>query len=208
MTPYNKEQYDAHQMVIKRLSTLPAAQLSELNRQIQVYLEFRRAVDAFLSRTFGEVCTARCYESERSACCTREGIITFFADAVINGLVSLTSSERLLAALSAPQKGGKCVYLGRGGCLWQLAPIVCKMFLCDAAQEEVFHQHPGAAAEWKALKERERTFRWPDRPVLFDALECFFLEAGYASPLMYLNQSPGLLRVKQRAGLHRVRIQE
>jgi hypothetical protein len=49
------------------------------------------------------------------------------------------------------------------------------------------------------LKQREKHFRWPDRPVLFDDLEKYFMAAGYSSPLMYLNNSPGLLRVKELA---------
>jgi hypothetical protein len=49
------------------------------------------------------------------------------------------------------------------------------------------------------FKQREKHYRWPDRPVLFDDLEKYFMAAGYSSPLMYLNNSPGLLRVKELA---------
>jgi len=51
------------------------------------------------------------------------------------------------------------------------------------------------------LEQESRRFKWPDRPVLFDTLEKLFLDAGFHSPLMYLHTSPGLLRVKQQAGL-------
>jgi len=52
------------------------------------------------------------------------------------------------------------------------------------------------------LLEAERQhFTWPDRPVLFDDLESYFLKTGCRSPLMYLHNSPGLLRIKQKAGL-------
>jgi hypothetical protein len=36
--------------------------------------------------------------------------------------------------------------------------------------------------------------------VLFDDLEAFFIDCGCTSPLMYLHNSPGLLRVKQKRG--------
>jgi hypothetical protein len=39
------------------------------------------------------------------------------------------------------------------------------------------------------------------KKVLFDDLETFFINAGHASSLMYLHNSPGLLLVKKRAGL-------
>ena len=47
------------------------------------------------------------------------------------------------------------------------------------------------------FKQREKAFRWPDQPVLFDDIEAVFLNAGLSSPLMYLHNSPGLLRVKK-----------
>jgi hypothetical protein len=54
-----------------------------------------------------------------------------------------------------------------------------------------------AKEKWEALKQREKTFRWPDQAVLFDELEEVFIKAGYDSTLMYLHNSPGLLRVKK-----------
>ncbi|UCF95297.1 MAG: hypothetical protein JSW39_14480, partial [Desulfobacterales bacterium] len=147
-------------------------------------------------------CSHKCYRSRLSACCSRDGIITFFADVVVNTLLS-TSDEIgvLLAGLNRSHDGNKCVYLGETGCQWRVKPIICAMFLCDLAQRRVFGQNPRALQVWKALQQRRKVFTWPDQPVLFDALETLFLEAGYTSPVMYLHNSPGLLRVKRKAGL-------
>ncbi len=91
--------------------------------------------------------------------------------------------------------------LGQQGCRWNVKPIVCEMFLCDAAKTRVFTQHPEAAAEWTKLERQRKSFTWPDRPVLFDMIEKYFIAADCASSLMYLNNSPGLLRVKRQAGI-------
>jgi len=53
------------------------------------------------------------------------------------------------------------------------------------------------------LEAKRKRFTWPDQPVLFDDLESYFMKSGYRSPLMYLHNSPGLLRVKQKAGAGR-----
>jgi len=166
------------------------------------YLAFRRRVDDFQDRYFGSICDRTCYQSQLSACCSREGIVTFFADVVINLLVSEESEvEGLAKALQKEDDGFKCVYLGRAGCLWNVKPIVCEMFLCDPAKSRVFRQHPEAEAEWVELERQRKTFTWPDRPVLFDMIENYFIAAGCSSSLMYLHNSPGLLRVKRQAGI-------
>ena len=120
---------------------------------------------------------------------------------VVNALASsppqLDAVERVLAV---ENRGFKCVFLSEKGCLWQVRPIVCAMFLCDPAMEKAFSLDPEAAARWKRFEARRKAYTWPDKPVLFDDLEQVFIEAGCQSPLMYLNTSPGLLRVKQRAG--------
>ncbi len=204
MDEYNREQTDALSMARRRLADLSVSRKQELEASIAPYLAFREEVDAFLSRCFQEVCTRACYESRLSACCSHEGIITFFADVVINALMS---SERELNSLRDALHGYgegrqlKCVYLGSNGCLWRVKPIVCEMFLCDRALKEAFENHPGANETWEALKERKKRFTWPDRPVLFDAIEKMFIEAGCESSLMYLHNSPGMLRVKKLAGL-------
>jgi hypothetical protein len=137
-----------------------------------------------------------------SACCSKEGIITFFADVVINALVSGEAEMRsLLRVLATENKGSKCIYLGPEGCLWRLKPIVCEMFVCKDALSHIFNSAPEARQKWEELKELQKRFTWPDRPVLFDVVEDTFLKAGYTSTLMYLHNSPGLLRLKQRTKL-------
>ena len=134
-----------------------------------------------------------------SACCSREGIITFFADIVINLLVSDSSDfDKFLAVLSKPNDGFKCVYLTEKDCLWRLKPIVCQMYLCDRSKNQVFDQSSEIKTQWDLLELKRKRFTWPDRPVLFDDLESYFINIGYQSPLMYLHNSPGLLRIKQK----------
>jgi hypothetical protein len=75
------------------------------------------------------------------------------------------------------------------------------MFLCDHAKQQVIGKNLLLKKEWELIEQKRKQFTWPDQPVVFDALEEHFLEAGYESPLMYLHNSPGLLRVKRKAGL-------
>lgn len=204
MNSYNQEQIEALRAIRQHLSSLPPSTRQELEEQISDYLNFRKQVNDFLVHHFDGICTLMCYVSNQSACCSREGIITFFADMVINVAVSEESELRAMEnALQHHENPNKCVYLTPKGCLWRIKPIVCEMFLCDQAQQKVFTQDSGAAGEWALLRRRAKRFRWPDRPVLFDELERFFIKAGVHSPLMYLHLSPGLMRVKQQAGLKR-----
>ena len=71
------------------------------------------------------------------------------------------------------------------------------MFLCDRAKDTVFGSRPELKDRWDALARERKRFTWPDRPVLFDDLERTFMDAGCTSSLMYLHNSPGLLRVKK-----------
>ena len=200
MNPYHQEQIDALSMVKRRIDDLPVFEREKLIASLTKYLGFRQEVDEFLAEHFSEICTRTCYQSRMSACCSREGIITFFADIVVNLLVSAQSDfDKLLAVLSKPNDGFKCVYLAEKGCLWRLKPIVCQMYLCDRSKDHVFGQKSMLKSEWKLLEQKRKLFTWPDRPVLFDDLESYFMKAGYRSPLMYLHNSPGLLRVKQTA---------
>jgi len=200
MNSYQQEQAQALSLVRRHLADISVEKRQALQSQITDYLLFRKEVDAFLSEHFSNLCTQKCYQSKRSACCSRDGIITFFGDVVINTLVSLNDEiEALSAAIQKPYDSFKCIYLGDQGCLWRVKPIVCEMFLCKTAAKEVFGQKPETAEVWNALKRRRKLFTWPDRPVLFDDLERYFIDAGYSSPLMYLHNSPGLLRVKNRA---------
>ncbi len=198
MTEYQNEQQEALEMVRKHLTSLTGDKLADLKEYISDYLAFRHDVDHFLEAHFSQLCTDTCYQSRLSACCTRDGIITFFADVVINALRTPEIDIQLLdERLQLPHQGNKCVYLGEQGCLWQVKPLVCEMFLCAKAEKEVLKENPRLDREWAVLKQREKSFRWPDRLVLFDRLEEIFIKAGYTSSLMYLHNSPGLLRVKK-----------
>ncbi|MFH1582075.1 MAG: hypothetical protein ABIC39_08450 [Pseudomonadota bacterium] len=200
MSSYQKEQLDALYMVRRHLSTFSSKQRQQLESEVAGYLGFREEAASFLSTGFSGVCTQKCYNSQLSACCSREGIITFFADVVVNALISQDREiDLLLEVLKEPNNGFKCIYLGEKGCLWRLKPIVCEMFLCEHAKKEVFSENRQLEHKWEELKQREKLYTWPDRRVVFDTLESYFIKEGYSSPLMYLHNSPGLLRVKRRA---------
>lgn len=197
---YNKEQLEALLMVAGHLGTPESLIRRELLDMTAGYLSFRCDADDFLTEKFSDICTEKCYRSNISACCSREGIITFFADVVINLLVSGPEEiSELRNVLEKENRGFKCVYLGKKGCLWRVKPVVCEMFLCDTAKNKLFSRKPGSVHEWKALKKKEKSFTWPDRPVLFDKIESYFKAAGFSSSLMYMHNSPGLLRVKKLA---------
>lgn len=202
MNAYHQEQIAAVAMVQKHLNSQPASVRGDLLALAADYLAFRAEVDSFLSTHFSKVCTQTCYQNRLSACCSREGIITFFADIVVNVLVSNNQEiEGLISILQEPNTGFKCVYLTENGCRWKVKPIVCQMFLCDKAKETILGQNPQLKGEWDLIEEKRKQYTWPNQPVLFDKLEKHFMAAGYRSTLMYLHNSPGLLRVKQKAGL-------
>ena len=198
MTEYQHEQMEALELVTGYLSGLKTADMDELKEKLTDYLKFRKDVDIFLSTYFSEICTETCYQSQVSACCTREGVITFFADVVVNVVMSHERAIKdLFSVLRVPQEGFKCIYLGGKGCVWAVKPLICEMFLCKKAEDTMLKNNRDLKNEWQALKDREKTFRWPDQRVLFDDLEQLFIDAGYTSPLMYLHNSPGLLRIKK-----------
>lgn len=201
-SPYQQEQHEAILMASTHIDMLSPDQIEALRTSSREYLMFRDDVDAFLNTYFATICTQKCFQNNLSACCSREGIITFFADIVINALFSTLDEQKfLLTVLQKPNNGPKCVYLGTNGCLWRIKPIVCQMFLCDAAMIRIFPDNTTAESAWNVLRNREKQFTWPDKKVLFDDMETFFINAGYASSLMYLHNSPGLLLIKKRAGL-------
>ncbi|RLB83000.1 MAG: hypothetical protein DRH17_03605 [Deltaproteobacteria bacterium] len=200
MSDYHQEQFKAIVLVRNHLKTLSPSELARLKARIRSYLRFRKEVDQFFRHRFSKVCTQKCYQNHYSACCNREGIITFFADVVINVLMSSGNEmDRLLQVLRVPNLGPKCVYLGKNGCLWRVKPIVCEMFLCEHARRAVFDKDPRALKAWEKLKRREKRYTWPSRPILFNTLETYFIQEGYASSLMYFHNSPGLMRVKALA---------
>ena len=197
MSEYQDEQHEALVMIRKHLASLMDTEQENVKARIAEYLAFRRDVDSFLDQYFSRLCTQTCYHDQLSACCSRDGIITFFADGVINAVESSEEQlEVLKERLTISHQGSKCVYLGKDGCLWLIKPLVCAMFLCAKAEKEVLDKNMHAKEKWKALKQREKSFRWPDRAVLFEDLEEMFIRAGYSSTLMYLHNSPGLLRIK------------
>ena len=202
MSAYQLEQLAALQLVYKHLYSMPASDKQLLIDLTAEYRAYRQNVDTFLKTHLAGVCTQKCYQSRLSACCSKEGIITFFADVVINALVSSAAQiHALVNRLQVLNSGYKCIYLGPDGCHWQLKPIVCEMFVCEPAQKQVFDASPAIRSEWGKLKLLKKQFAWPDRPVLFDTIEAIFIKAGYSSPLMYMHNSPGLLRVKQQSKL-------
>ena len=202
MTPYNKEQSEAIFMVKDHLAALSESEKDRLKSECREYLLFREDVGEFLDENFSSICTKKCYDNRLSACCSKEGIITFFSDVVINILYSEEHEIiKLLEAVENGNRGFKCVYLSESGCLWRIKPIVCEMFLCDQSQSEVFDDKTFAREKWEHFRKLEKKFKWPDRPVLFDYLESYFIKAGFKSSLMYFHNSPGLMRIKKLAGL-------
>ena len=202
MSPYNQQQKEALLMVRQHLSGLPLSQLRRLKKRIRSYLGFREAVASFQKTHFDDLCSEKCFTSYTSACCGREGIITFFADVVVNVLLSTQEEiDVLLDILDTDTGGLNCVYLNNTGCIWRVKPIVCEMFLCKHAKNLVLDNNKALQSQWQTFRQRERRYTWPTRPVLFDELEDYFIEAGFDSPLMYLHRSPGLLQLKARHGL-------
>ena len=202
MSEYNQQQKEALLMVRQHLSGLPLSQLQRLKQRIRSYLGFREAVASFQMTHFADLCSEKCFTSHTSACCGREGIITFFADVVVNVLLSTQEEiDVLLDILDTDTGGLNCVYLNKTGCLWRAKPIVCEMFLCEHAKNLVLDNNKALKSQWETFRQRERRYTWPTRPVLFDELEDYFIGAGFDSPLMYLHRSPGLLHLKARHGL-------
>ena len=200
MTEYQNEQQEALAMIRQHLASLTEHELENLKERTADYIVFRQDVDSFLEKYFSSLCTQTCYNNQLSACCTREGIITFFADGVVNALESSEAQlDGLQERLAFSHQGNKCIYLGDRGCLWQIKPLVCEMFLCAKAEKKVLDENRRARQTWESLKQREKTFRWPDQAILFDDLEEIFIRAGYSSTLMYLHNSPGLLKVKKES---------
>ncbi len=202
MNAYREEQLQSQEMVIRYLREASETECGQLRQMGADYVRFREEVRLHQGRHLSAICTRACFRSQMSACCNKDGIITFFADLVINALYSPPQVlDRLMACLRQPRDDLKCIYLGAQGCRWHIKPLVCEMFLCDRALEEMTVADPQAVEAWRRLEAEAKRFRWPDRPVLFDKIESRFLAAGLCSPLMYLHNSPGLVRIKRKAGL-------
>ena len=199
MNDYQKEQLETLRMIRACLAALDESETDRLKNTITEYLNYRQSLADFLGVHFQDMCTEKCFQGRLSACCSRDGIIAFFGDAAVNALVSDTAVlDRLETAIQQPRRPDKCIFLGPTGCRWQIKPIVCELFLCDEAEEKIFGANPTTLATWENLKAGRKRFTWPDRPVLFEFLEAFFLEKGYRSPLMYIHFSPGLSRIRKQ----------
>lgn len=201
MNAYQAEQLEAYDAAVDYLAGLERAQRMSLKQLIGDYLLFRERAANFLHRHFQEICTTQCYQNQRSACCTKDGILVFFADVLINTLVSTDEEiQSLMEILRQPNPGSKCVYLGPAGCRWKLKPKVCELFLCDRAEELAFLTNPVAKKAWEEIRKTEKRYTWPDRPVLFESLEAMVMAQGLRSSLMHMHNSPGLRMVRMRAG--------
>ncbi len=172
----------------------------DVRAQTREYLAFRSDAETFFKRWFERTCSKNCYGSRLSACCTKDGILTFWADVVINaGQMEKDELDQLEMTITSPKNEYKCIYLTQKGCAWRIKPIICEMFLCSEAECSVFNANPEAETIRRELEERKKTFTWPDRLVLFEVLEKIFIDAEFDSPLMYMHKSPGLLRlIRQR----------
>ena len=197
ISSYNRDQLEAILMIRQFMGGLSRNQVSQIKRKMDSYLGFRADVAEFQERYFSSLCTEKCFTSQTSACCGREGIATFFADMVINLFLSSEQEiDSLLQTLINDPGGLNCVYLTDTGCIWRMKPIVCEMFLCQHARETVLGVNENLQSQWEKLCQREKRYTWPNRPVLFDDLEELFIKQGFDSPLMYCHHSPGLLRLK------------
>ena len=77
--------------------------------------------------------------------------------------------------------------------------IVSEMFLWKHPKEAVLKNNNALRTQWEKFRRRERRYTWPSRPVLFDKLEELFIRDGFDSPIMYIDRSPGLIRVKNQS---------
>lgn len=202
MNAYQKEQFDTYRLVVDDLASRTPSELDRLHELISDYLTFRQRLEVFQQASVGDLCRGKCYQSRLSACCSKDSIVVYFADVVVNCLCSSTAEvDGLISLLQSRNNSDRCVYLSPAGCRWRISPIVCAMFLCDEAEAAILGRSAKVAEQWRAFEEARKRFTWPDRPVLFDRLEHLFLNIGLSSPLMHLNTSPGLLALKRRAGL-------
>ncbi len=199
---YRDEQLQNQRIIQAYLHSRGEAEVASIRNLCDDYLNFREDVARFQARYLASYCHAACFQQQRSDCCNKDGIITFFADLVVNAVVSSPREmDAIMECLQHPRNDMKCIYLGTQGCHWCIKPIVCEMFVCENAKQNAFGGGSEASETWRGLEKRALSFRWPDRVVLFDEIESRFLAAGVRSSLMYLHNSPGLIRIKKKAGL-------
>lgn len=199
---YNIEQYDAFMTLKSFFEKASDEEIAELKKMIAQYLDFRSETSDFLSKSCAEVCGDICFKTGLSDCCMHEGIITFFADWVVNWLVSTKEDlDRLLKVLFEPFRTDKCVFLGPTGCVWKIKPLNCETFVCKLARTEIFAKNFEAEHIYEEMLAKKKTFSYPDRPVLFDELEKYFIKRGIDSETMYFHKGAGLLMIKRKAGV-------
>lgn len=199
VSKYNRDQWVSYEAIRSVFAYFPRSRIEELRSKIRPYLDFRRDVERFYLHHFQSVCSELCFKNKTSACCGFESIFTFFADHVVNCLVSDEEEiAAILTHLSKPNLTQRCVYLLENGCMLRIRPISCAMFFCQKAKRLVFERNPEAESLLESLKAREKEYTWPDKPVLFDDLEKIFLLLGVETPLFYFHRSPGLLRIKAK----------
>ena len=201
VSEYNRDQLDALKIVKTFIKSISSPERKAVKNMIKPYLEFRSEVSSFHEENLSGICTAKCFLSGESVCCNRDGIATLFSDFVINIFYSGSDSLGYMEKRLLEKGNNKCVYLAENGCLWHYKPIICEMFLCEHAKINMGVKGESVLKKWNQLKEEEKSFTWPDKPVLFDELEALFIKEGFDSPLMYFHKSPGLLRVKFEAGI-------
>jgi|WetSurSiteA1Bulk_404760.scaffolds.fasta_scaffold41431_1 hypothetical protein len=202
MSEYQRDQWLSLTAIREALQFTSESERELLRATLSDYLAFRNQLASFHAHHFGEYCRNACYQTELSACCGFESIITFFADQLINSLLGTPNDqEALIRILEQPNTTRKCVFLGDNGCLWRLPPISCAMFYCDPAKTAVWREMPDASTVFDDFRRREKMFTHPDRPVLFDDLERTFRRRGLQTPHMYYHSSPGLVKLKARVGI-------
>lgn len=197
---YNQDLLISFRAIDTIFKDLPAREIAQLTVQISAYLDFRQALERFHFQYFESTCQKSCFETGLSACCSFESIIIFFADQVINFLNSEPEEiAAILKILERPNTSGKCVFLGKEGCIWRIRPVSCATFFCDQAKKKVFAEHPETESSLKDFQKQEEEFTWPVKSVLFDEIEKYFINLGVESPHLYFHKSPGLLQLKARA---------
>jgi hypothetical protein len=199
---YNRDQLNSVLSILEVFASLTEEEAGGLRARIKPYLAFREDISEFYRSLFRDTCRELCFDTGLSACCGFESIITFFADHVISLLESSQQQiEALVTTLRRPNLTQRCLFLGPSGCMWTIPPISCAMFLCSQVKERVFDARPDARRIWSELQGSEKEYTYPNKPVLFDELETFFMKRGCESPHLYFHRSPGLLRIKSKAGL-------
>ncbi len=88
MCEYNKEQLETLYIVRQYLSKQSQNKIETYKKDIESYSLFRKKISDFSSKNFSSLCREKCFDNGLSACCTKEGIITYFADVFVNAIYS------------------------------------------------------------------------------------------------------------------------